>query len=70
MAVMRFHRAATVPGVTMEHRVRVFDISKPDRMVELEQSLDEATADGWEVVPIGYSGAYAAFIFRRERSPS
>jgi hypothetical protein len=54
----------------MEHRVRVFDISKPDRMVELEHSLDEATADGWEVVPIGYSGAYAAFIFRREQSAS
>lgn len=55
--------------MTMEHRVRVFDISKPDRMVELERSLDEATAEGWEIVPIGYSGAYAAFIFRRD-SPS
>jgi hypothetical protein len=52
--------------VAIEHRVRVFDISKPDRMIELERSLDEATAEGWEIVPIGYSGAYAAFIFRRE----
>jgi hypothetical protein len=58
--------AARVPGMTIEHRVRVFDISKPRRMVKLEQSLDKATAEGWEIVPIGYSGAYAAFIFRRD----
>jgi hypothetical protein len=52
--------------MTMEHRVRIFDISKPDRMTDLERSLDEAVAEGWETVPIGYSGVYAAFIFRRD----
>jgi hypothetical protein len=52
--------------MTIEHRVRVFNISKPDRMVELERSLDEATTEGWEIVPIGYSGSFAAFIFRRD----
>jgi hypothetical protein len=52
--------------MTMEHRVRIFDISKPDRMTDLERSLDEAVAEGWETVPIGYSGVYAAFFFRRD----
>ncbi len=54
------------PAMPNEHRVRVFDISSPERMVELEKSLDEASTEGWEIVPIGFRAPYAAFVFQRD----